>query len=158
MNVVMINGCDGGVIVNWKNTPYIVTCQHCIEDDEHANVLYDDGTIKQSKCIYTDTKNDIAILTSNDYTYKGAPLADEYKRTSVTMVHHYPMPFSQVSGLTYRYYKHTCDTYQGSSGSPLFDKKGRVLGIHESYDDETHERYLVDCELIDNAFMDMTVS
>ena len=144
MSSVMIEGSDGGVIVNWNGEPLIVTCDHCISK-KFVKVTYRDNYTEKLPCIFREKMNDVAIIRGNREHGKMAELAEEYVNTSVTLVHHHPRPFSQSCGKTYKNFTHTCGSYLGSSGSPLYNKKGQIMGIHESWDDETYARYLINC-------------
>jgi len=149
----MIEGTDGGVLINWKDRPLIVTCDHCIRK-KSVKVTYKDKYTEYLPCIFREKMNDVAIIQGNRKHGKMAELVEEYTNTSVTLVHHHPRPFSQSCGKTYKNFTHSCGSYWGSSGSPLYTKTGQVMGIHESWDDETCKRYLINCETLRNVLND----
>eukprot|EP01035_Chromulina_nebulosa_P018882 gene18882-24674_t len=44
--------------------------------------------------------------------------------------------------------KHSCWTYWGHSGAPLFDSSGLIIGIHSSWDSDTCTRHGIHCEAL----------
>lgn len=154
MSAVIINDKNGGVAIDWNGELYVITCEHCITG-WFAKVTYKDGHTERVPCVFKEILNDVVILRGNKDHVTGSMLATKYLNASVTMVHHHPRPFSQTSGKTYRNYSHSCGCDVGSIGSPLYNKKGQVVGIHESWDDKTYKKYLINCETLREVFREM---
>ena len=155
MNSVIVNSTDCGVILKWENTNYIITCAHCVTHS-YAIVTHKHGLIEDCKCLILDKEKDIAILNTRNQSASGSPLATEFKIVDVALYHNFPTPFSIAFGSTLSVDGlHNCHTEWGSSGAPLFDiETESIVGIHESYDDYTLDRYCVTCDTIRQVIED----
>lgn len=53
--------------------------------------------------------------------------------------------------------RHTCWTYWGHSGAPLFNRSGEIVGIHSSWDDETGTRHGVVLDCLKHCFEQLDI-
>ena len=54
--------------------------------------------------------------------------------------------------------RHTCWTYWGHSGAPLFNRSGEIVGIHSSWDDETCSRHGVVLECLLHCYEQIEIN
>ena len=62
---------------------------------------------------------------------------------------HFSLEAAPVDAARGSYLQHSCWTYWGHSGAPLFDEQGCLVGLHNSWDeDDDGQRHGVDWERI----------
>ena len=125
---------------------YFVTNAHVVQGGTSFSVVNTEGTaIHEASLIFTDTRNDIAILKiQNRSQYLPLAASFEGKRGDEVMTLGYPSPsiqgakqkatFGRINALTGiqddpRLIQVDLPVQPGNSGGPLIDKKGKVIGI-----------------------------
>ena len=169
----------GGSGVNLHPDGLILTAAH-VPDwlGRQTSVLFPNGERYQALCTHIDTKLDLAILTL--VGAKDLPIAKLAPRAATTgdfvAIIGQPgrstpeggltgyQPFHVSTGVVRGYLpnllggqslgkmKHDAWTYWGHSGSPLFDRRGDVIGLHNSWDSTTAMRHAVPWKAI-SAFL-----
>lgn len=151
-----------GTVINNK---YLLTCHHVIgntEDATDARLQFDylEGTkaedipeysLNPSACFYTDASLDFTICAIEDSLVKyisGNPPITLKKQSlkfvkDVQIIQHPDGQYMQISLIDSRltgsedyHIYYTSDTESGSSGSPVFNEKWEIIGIHTSATDK----------------------
>jgi serine protease Do len=130
----------------------IATAYHVIDRADSVFVQNAAGRVFKTKVVYTDPKNDVAILKINDTTFTGLgaiPYTFRHSESDLAEnVYTYGYPqdspvynagwVTSLSGLNGDSidYQVSMPVNPGSSGAPLLDSKGSIIGIVKAK--ETH--------------------
>ena len=149
-----VSGAGSGVIV--RSDGVILTNEHVVHEAEHVIVHVHDGRAFSSEIVQSDPRSDLAILKIEATGLRAADLGDvadlrqghfvfamgnpfgvasEVGRASMSwgLVSALGRPLPMLGAAEDRYYGNLIETTAainpGNSGGPLFDIRGRVVGI-----------------------------
>ena len=132
----------------------VLTNEHVIRDAYMIKVTFDDETVDASKDIYYDQEKDLAILQFTSKTYlptltlgdsedlvagtfvvaigcpTGLNLADTATFGIISYVKRYIIEKIGIKKVTNEYIQHDAAVSPGSSGGPLLNLNGEVIGIN----------------------------
>lgn len=168
-------GSGSGVCINTLGD--ILTNAHvALHLGRDIYVQFQDGSRIVARCFAINHRLDLALLgTRSQHTFTSAPLAasappdrgqtqvlcvgnpaeshpdgrpSPYERFHVSVgsiIRHDPDPLGDQSlGRT----QHDAWTYWGHSGAPLFDRQGRIVAIHNSWDAHNGTRHAVHLDAV----------
>ena len=170
---VRLGGASG---VNLARAGTILTAAHVVDEQgKRLRVEFPDGTIVHAVVTAIDPKLDLAVLVveAGGGDLPWAPLARAAPTTGTTVVavgqpgtrtpdgaatgyQPWHVSVGQVRGVKGEALAdqslggtmHDAWTYWGHSGSPLFDDRGRIVALHNSWDSSTAMRHAVRHEAI----------
>jgi serine protease Do len=140
-----VNSLGSGFIID--TTGYVVTNNHVISEADEVDVILNDGTTLRAKIIGRDTKIDLALLKVEPKApLKAVTFGDSDKLRLGEWVIAIGNPFSLggtvtagivsarnrdiKSGPYDNYIQTDASINRGNSGGPLFDLKGKVIGVN----------------------------
>jgi S1-C subfamily serine protease len=151
----------------YDNAGHIVTNAHVVDNAQHIEVTFSDGTMMHAKIVGIDRDSDIAVIQAEGDTshYQPVPLADSDKVSVGDLAIAIGNPFEQsgtmthgiVSGLhrTVSALTQVADgsgTYTipdaiqtdaainpGNSGGPLLNSAGQVIGVNEQIESQVRQ-------------------
>jgi S1-C subfamily serine protease len=140
--VTIINGIGSGTGVLVSSDGYVITDAHVVGDDKQARIRWPDGIETLGKVVRVAKRRDVALIktdprdraplaikrgpvTPGDRVYAiGSPLGKEFEGTVSSGV---ISAEREVRGL--RYIQSDTTVTHGSSGGPLLDENGTVIGL-----------------------------
>lgn len=151
VRIVSIDRMGSGVIIS-KNG-YLLTSRHVIGNHENVAVTMMDGTTLEGKTVMSEERYDIALLklSERDAEYVFASTGnsnecDDLQIGSPVLVASYPVSgndnkklnissgiicaFRRIQSVDY--IQSDATVYPGSSGGPMFNDRGQVIGIVNS--------------------------
>lgn len=133
--------CSGFVV---SHDGYIYTNHHCIDHAKTVNVKFKNGKVYPAKVIGSDKATDVALLKISAKKLQRVQLGRSNRLRSGAWVVAIGMPFGFEHSVTvgvisspYRVIEDEPISFiqsdvainPGNSGGPLFDERGRVIGI-----------------------------
>ena len=150
VRVTTTDRMGSGVIIS--NDGYLITSRHVLNGNTNAAIIMSDGTMYEGKIVMSDEQTDIALLklSERDAGYVFASIgssaeSDELQIGNSVLVVSYPVSsdgnklnissgiicaFRRIQSVDY--IQSNAMTYPGSSGGPMFNNRGEVIGIVNS--------------------------
>lgn len=158
---VWINRASG---INLSPDGLILTNAHvALEVGRRMKVQFPSGLTCEGSCTALDTKRDLALVkldalgvrlpaaileraeapVGSDIVVIGQPENYDYWHVSVGKIDEYKetQPWMSPKGDRLGRLRHHAWTSWGSSGSPMFNFRGRVVGLHSSWDEASGARH-----------------
>ena len=133
----IMHACSGVFIQENK----ILTASHCVEKASHLWIKTDDNKSYKATVIKLDEKKDLALLYIHDIKHHNiAKAVNDYKKSDLIFQVSNADDMHQTYGTgmimniildnKVEQLVHSAVILGGSSGSGLFDKRGRLIGIN----------------------------
>lgn len=140
--VVIGNSQGSGVVISKDG--YILTAAHVIgRRGQAANVWFPDGTLARAETLGTDHETDAGILRiveEGEWPFCAMAVPDSYKVGDWCIATGHPggrregrppvIRIGRINNVTPAMIRTDATLVGGDSGGPLFDLKGRVIGIN----------------------------